>query len=292
MRIKTSAGEKAFDTFNVLLLLALCATILIPFLFVLASSLSSTTALIQGRVRLWPVEFNLDNYAMVMTNAVFWRSFGISVLVVTIGTLLNMFMTVVTAYPLSRPKLKGKKAVLLGIVFTMIFQAPIVPTYILVKQLGLLNSIWALIIPAALSAFNLLICLTSFRSLPEELLEAARVDGMNEYRILYRIVVPLSIPILVTLILFYAVGHWNNYFAPLLYITKSSIRPLQLYLYNIIAQFNMSDTFPEALDAAQKVSPQGLQMTVIIVSSLPILLIYPFIQKHFIKGALLGSIKE
>ncbi|MBO9605025.1 MAG: carbohydrate ABC transporter permease [Paenibacillaceae bacterium] len=292
MPIKRSAGERTFDTFNILLLLVISLTVIIPFLYILACSFSSTNALIQGRVKLWPVEFNVDNYVLVLQNDVFWRSLGVTVIVVVSGTLINMVLTVLTAYPLSRPKLKGKRLILLGIVFTMIFQAPIIPTYLLVKQLGMLNTLWALVVPLALSAFNLLICLTSFRSLPEELLEAARVDGMSEYRILSRIVIPLSVPIVVTLMLFYAVSHWNNYFSSLLYITNRSARPLQLYLYNIIAQFNMSESFPEALDATMKVSPQGLQMTVIIVSTLPILLIYPFIQRHFIKGALLGSIKE
>lgn len=292
MRYRPTVGERSFDAVNLLVLLAACASVLIPFIYILASSLSAPAALIRGEVTFWPIGFNLDNYKTVMTNPVFWRSFGVTLFIVAVGTAVNMGMTVITGYPLSKQGLKGKHVVLMIIVFTMIFQAPLIPTYLIVKTFGLLNTVWAMIVPAALSAFNLLICITFFRSLPEELFEAARVDGMNEYRILLRIAVPLSKPIMFTLMLFYAVAHWNNYYSALLFINDADLRPLQLYLFNLIAQFNMNETLSNVVEQQATLSPQGLQMATILVATVPILLVYPFIQKHFIKGALIGSIKE
>ncbi|MCY9663444.1 carbohydrate ABC transporter permease [Paenibacillus alginolyticus] len=293
MKIKRTPGEIAFDTVNALLLLLFCAAVAIPLMNVIAGSLSSNEAIIHAKVALWPVGFNLHNYDFVIRNAVFWKSFGVTIQIVVIGTAINMILTILTSYPLSKGWLGGRKVILLFIIFTMIFQAPMVPMYILVKSLGLLNSIWSLIIPGALSAFNMMLCITFMRSLPEELFEAARVDGMSEYRIVWRIVAPLSMPINVTLILFYAVGHWNNYLGPLLYITDRNLQPLQLYLYKLISQFDMDSAGGQSvLELSTSITPQGLQMATIVIATIPIIVIYPFLQKHFIKGALLGSVKE
>lgn len=290
MKIKASPGEKVFDVCNVVFLVVICALVLIPLLHIAAASFSSTNALIHSRVKLWPVEFNLDNYKKVVENTSFWLSFRITVFIAVFGTLLNLVLTVLMAYPLSKPGLRGRKVFMLIIVFTMIFSAPLIPTYLIVKGLGLVNTIWAMIIPSAISMFNVVLCLTFLKGLPEELFEAARVDGMSEYGIVFKIAVPLSVPILVTLTLYYAVHHWNSYFAAMIYITKSELRPLQLYLYAMIAQGNTNDmasTIAEEMDT----SPEGLKMATIIVATTPILLIYPFIQKHFIKGTLIGSLK-
>lgn len=266
---------------------------LAPILHIIAGSFSSRNALTHSRVGIWPVEWTIENYKIVFKNTIFWRSFGISVVVVAIGTIVNILMTVITAYPLAEKGLKGRRIVMLFIIFTMIFSAPLIPSFLVVKALGLLNTLWALIIPGALSAFNMILCLTFFRSLPEELFEAARVDGMSEYRILFRIVIPLSVPILVTLLLFYAVGHWNSYYAAMLYISDAALRPLQLFLYSIVALASASDLqLGNSGDDLLDTSPQGLQMATIIVATVPVVLIYPFIQKHFIKGALIGSLKE
>jgi len=292
MNIRRSIGEKIFDTVNIAVLALACITVCIPLIHVIASSLSSTNALIHAKVALWPVEFNLDNYKSVMQNRAFWRAFGISVFVVVFGTLLNMLLTVFTAYPLSKSYLRGKNGVLMYIVFTMIFYPPMIPVYLVVKEVGLINTVWAMIVPVALSQFNLLICLTFFRSLPEELFEAARVDGMGEFRMVTWIAVPLSKAIMVTLGLFYAVFHWNSYATSLLYITKSSLKPLQLYLYNLIAKSDMNEMLANVIESTTKLNPQGLQMATIMVATIPVIIIYPFIQKHFIKGALIGSIKE
>lgn len=292
MKIRKSPAEKTFEIANILFLLIMCAVMLIPILHVVAGSLSSKNALTHSMVGIWPVEWTMENYKVVFTNTTFWRAFSVSVFLVIAGTLVNILMTVITAYPLAKTGLKGRRAVMLFIIFTMIFSAPLIPSFLVVKALGLLNTIWALIIPSALSAFNMILCLTFFRSLPEELFEAARVDGMNEYRILFRIAIPLSVPILVTLLLFYSVGHWNSYYSAMLYISNAALRPLQLYLYSIVAQASMADLSGSAEDAMMDLSPQGLQMATIIVATVPIVLIYPFIQRHFIKGALIGSLKE
>ncbi|MBO9598333.1 MAG: carbohydrate ABC transporter permease [Cohnella sp.] len=292
MGIKRSFGERLFDILNIVFLSLACITVIIPILHVVASSLSSTQALIHAKVSLWPVELNFDNYSAVLNNNQFWRSFGISAFVVVVGTLINMAVTVLMAYPLSKNYLRGRSIILLAIVFTMIFYPPMIPVYLVVKWLGIINTVWAMIIPVALAQFNLLICLTFFRSIPEELFEAARVDGMTETKMVWRIAVPLSKPIMMTLGLFYAVYHWNNYYTALLYVTKSALRPLQLYLYNIIAKSEMNEMLSNVSETTSTLSPQGLQMATIIVATVPIVLIYPFIQKHFIKGALIGSIKE
>ncbi|MHA6482535.1 carbohydrate ABC transporter permease [Paenibacillus sp. strain BS8-2] len=293
MRIKRTWGERTFDTANLTILFLFCVAVAIPLMNVIAGSFSSNEAIIHNEVTLWPVGFNFENYAFVIKNEVFWRSFGVTIQIVLIGTAINMLLTILTSYPLSKSWLRGRKIVMLFIIFTMIFQAPIVPMYLLIKELHLLNSIWALIVPGAISAFNMMLCITFIRSLPEELFEAARVDGMSEYGIVWRIVTPLIMPINVTLILFYAVGHWNNYFGPLLYITDRALQPLQLYLYNLISQFDMDSAGGESmLELSMAITPQGLQMATIVVATVPIVIIYPFLQKHFIKGALLGSVKE
>jgi len=293
MKIKQTLGERLFDIFNYILLLLVSSLILIPLLHVLAGSLSETNALIHSKVTLWPVGFNLDNYILVFKNTIFWKSFLVTVFITAVGTTINMLLTIFTGYPLSKTFLRGRKKFMLFIIFTMIFTAPMIPSYLLVKELGMMNSLWALIIPGALAAFNLILCITFFRGLPEELFEAARVDGMNEYRIVAQIAFPLSMPIIVTLALFYSVSHWNNYYSALLYITDPELRPLQLYLYNLLAQFDTSDTMSQMNSmVSYDISPQGLQNATIIVATIPIVIIYPFIQKHFIKGAMIGSLKE
>lgn len=290
MKMKRPWSERAFDALNLAFLAALCLAVLVPLLHIAAGSFSSTHALVHSEVKLWPVEFNMDNYVKVLENKSFWGSFRTTVFITVVGTALNLALTALMAYPLSKSSLRGRRWMMLFIVFTMIFHAPLIPTYLVVKGLGLVNTLWALIIPSAISMFNMILCLTFFKNLPEELFEAARVDGMSEYGILFKIAVPLSVPILVTLTLYYAVHHWNSYFAAMVYITKPELRTLQLYLYSMIAQGSTNDmasTITEQMDT----SPEGLKMATIVVATVPIMLIYPFIQKHFIKGTMLGSLK-
>ncbi|OAS22101.1 carbohydrate ABC transporter permease [Paenibacillus oryzisoli] len=292
MKIRKSFGEKVFDVSNVSFLILITVAAMLPILYVIAGSFSSSNALIHNRVFLWPVEATFDNFKLVANNSTFWKAGWMTVQIVVIGTTVNMVLTMITAYPLSKMDLKGRKYFMLLIIFTMIFSAPIIPSYLLVKNLYLLNSIWALILPGAISAFNMILCITFFRTVPDDLFDAARVDGMSEYGMVWRIVLPLSMPIVMTLLLFYAVGHWNNYFGPLLFINDRNKQTLQMYLYSLIANGDSDSTAGAAAEGGIKLSPVAIQMATIVLATVPVVLIYPFLQKHFVKGALLGSVKE
>ncbi|ANE46072.1 ABC transporter permease [Paenibacillus swuensis] len=292
MQIKQSAGERLFDGFNIILLSLLSIIALIPILHVIAGSLSSPSAIIHNEVFLWPVEPTLQHFKLVANTDAFWSAAWMTIQVVVIGTLINMVLTVFASYPLSKMHLRGRKVLMMFVIFTMIFQAPMIPVYMVVKELHMLNTIWALVIPGAISAFNMILCITFFRSLPEELFEAAKVDGMSDYRIVWQIAVPLSKPILFTLLLFYAVGHWNSYFTPLLYITDRGMQTLQMYLY-FLMQGSMSDIAAGAsAESSLSMVPKALEMATIVLATAPIVVLYPFFQKHFVKGATLGSVKE
>lgn len=291
--IRRSTGEKIFDVFNVLFLAMVGFVTLAPFLYILAASFSDKYALANMEVLFWPIKPHLDNYKMILNNQSFWNSYKITLILIALATTIQMFMTVITAYPLSKKSLPGRKYFMLMIIFTMVFSAPMIPTYLVVRQLHLIDTLWALILPGALSAFNMILCLTYFKSLPEELFEAVRIDGMNEFHILWKIALPLSKPIIVTLLLFYAVGTWNSYYGGLMYITKQELKPLQVFMYNLIAQSSyegMNEV--QQLELTSNITPDGLKMSTIIIATLPIILVYPFIQKYFIKGAMLGSLKE
>ncbi|MFC4779178.1 carbohydrate ABC transporter permease [Paenibacillus sp. GCM10023252] len=290
MQIRQSLGERVFDICNIIFLSMLSAAALFPLLHVLAGSLSSVNAIIQSKVTIFPVEPTLEHFRLVTRTDSFWQAGWMTIKVVFVATLLNMVITVFGSYPLSKIYLRGRSVILLFIVFTMIFHAPLIPVYMVVKELGMINTMWALIIPSAVSAFNMILCITFFRNLPEELFDAAKVDGMGEFRIVLQIVVPLSLPILVTLLLFYAVGHWNSYMTPLLYITDKSMATLQMYLYSLIAA-GSSDTAGAANDTGGMLVPKAIEMATIVLATIPIAILYPFLQKHFVKGATLGSVK-
>lgn len=291
--IKKSMAEKVFDTFNMIFLTLFGFITLMPLIYVVAGSVSDKYALINMKVYLWPVGFQMENYKMVFNNQIFWNSFKNTVLIVIMGTTINMVMTVLTAYPLSKSYLQGRKYFMLMVVISMVFTAPMIPTYLVIKQLHLINTFGALVIPGALSSFNMILCMTFFRSIPEDLFEAARIDGMPEYKILWEIAVPVSLPMIMTLILFYAVGNWNSYYAAIMYISKQNLRPLQAFIYTLISQYNSAGM--ENLSIAEvntDLTPEGLKMATIIVATVPIVLVYPFIQRYFISGVMIGSIKE
>jgi putative aldouronate transport system permease protein len=289
MKIKQSIGEKVFDSFNVFLLVLLSVIAMVPIIHVVAGSFSSPNAIIHSEVTLWPVGFTFEHFERVINTNAFWKALWMTIQVVFIATLLNMILTIFGSYPLSKMFLRGRKPILLYIIFTMIFHAPLIPMYMVVKELHLLNTMWALIIPSAVAAFNMILCITFFRGLPEELFEAAKVDGMNDYRIVLEIVIPLSKPILFTLLLFYSVGHWNTYMAPLLYINDRDMQTLQMYIYSMM-QGSMSDT-PGVAESSLSSVPKALEMATIVLATAPIVVLYPFFQKHFVKGATLGSVK-
>jgi len=293
-KIRKSTGEKIFDAFNIVFMIIIGLLTLLPLVHVLAGSLSDKIPLINMEVYLWPKGFQLLNYEMVLDNQLFWISFRNTLIIVVVGTTINMIMTLLTAYPLSKSYLKGRKKFLLIVLISMIFVAPQIPTYLVVRQLGMVNTLWSLMIPNAMSSFNMILCMTYFRSIPEELFEAARIDGMPEFKILWKIAVPVSMPMVVTLIIFYSVGHWNSFYYAMLYITKQKLRPLQAYMYTLMSQFTSAgmENFSATESSIFDVTPEGLKMATIIVATVPILIIYPFLQKYFIKGVMIGSIKE
>lgn len=289
MTKKRTFSREAFASLNYTLLILTSAAMLLPFLHIVAGSLSSGSALSQGRVTIVPIEFTLINYVGVLKNMAIWKSFGVTMLLTVGGTAINLFFTSLMAYALAKNELKGRSFLLFLVVFTMIFQVPIIPGYLLVKSLGMLNSLWALIIPGTISAFNLIIMVSFFRQIPEGLVDAAKIDGAGEYRTWWSVVLPLSLPSLSTVGLFYAVGHWNGYFSAIMYIRNPALYPLQVKLRQLLVE---SDTQGVAQSVSLTLqSAEGIKMATIMVATLPILFVYPLVQKHFIKGAMLGSVK-
>ncbi|RXZ82016.1 carbohydrate ABC transporter permease [Paenibacillaceae bacterium] len=276
--------------FNYVILGIVSLGSLLPLVHVVSQSLSSTAAINSGKVLLFPVEFTLVNYDYVLQEASLWRAFGISVFITVVGTLINLIMTSTLAYPLSRPEYRGRKLVLVMVLVTLIFQAPLIPTYLLVRELHLIDTLWALMLPGAISAFNLFVMRSFFISIPSEIIESARMDGSNEARTLWQIIVPLSKPAMATMGIFYAVTHWNNYSNALYFINKRALYPLQVKLRELIITDDAS--ISSSAENVLSMSPEGIKMAVIIIATLPIVMVYPFLQKYFIKGMLIGSIKS
>ncbi|WP_035427135.1 carbohydrate ABC transporter permease [Sediminibacillus terrae] len=293
MAIKESRARKAFLRTNMVVLILVSLIMILPFIHVLAQSFSSSGAIDQGKVSFLPVEFTFDNYSFVFQDGSIWRSFGVTIFITVFGTLFNLIATASLAYPLSRKELLGRKFLLFMVLFTMIFSAPLIPTFLVVQNLGLLNTVWALIFPTAISAFNLFVMRSFFMQIPQELIESSRMDGLGELRILFQIVLPLSKPAMATLGIFYAVFHWNTYFNALMFIEDRSLYPLQIKLREMIVDENFtSDPTSDFYTTMLSSSPEGIKMATIIVATVPILLIYPFLQRHFIKGFMLGSLKD
>ncbi|MFK7695567.1 carbohydrate ABC transporter permease [Paenibacillus sp. HJGM_3] len=278
-------GQAAIYAF-LILLSALC---LFPFLYVVAVSVTPESEVLRRGVVIIPESVTLAAYKEVFTAHGIGQAYKITLFRTIVGTALNMLFTVIAAYPLSKKYLPGRSPFLLFIIFTMMFGGGLIPTYLLIRSLGLLNSPWVLIIPHLISAFNLVIVKGFFEQLPSEIEESARVDGASEIQTLWRIVLPLSLPVLATVSLFYAVAHWNSYFDAIVYINDTRLMPLQVVLRNIL--LNVQAQSAESLANTEYVSSFAVQMAAIVATTLPILFVYPFLQKHFTKGVLLGSVK-
>lgn len=290
MRRKTF-GDIGLDLFSYAVLLLMAAATLLPFANVLSKSVSEEWAVVAGKVGILPVGFQLETMAYVVTSSQFIHSFLISVLITVVGTVLSILVTAVTAYPLSKRQLPGMGVIMVLFVFTMMFNGGIIPNYLLMKNLGLINSLWSLMLPAVISVFNMLVIKSYYESLPEALEDSAKMDGASTYTILFRIILPLSGPVLATIALFYAVYYWNDFFNPMLYINDPSLKPLQLYLRDIVMDADSSSALNKSVDDMMNVSPEGIRAATVIASTIPILLVYPFLQKYFIKGVLIGSVK-
>ncbi|ANE45520.1 ABC transporter permease [Paenibacillus swuensis] len=283
-------SEKAASAVNYLLLTLLALCCLLPFIYVLSVSFTSMGEVAQRGIVLIPRHVTLAAYRELLVGNQIINAYKITIFVTVVGTLLNLIFTLTTAYPLARKQLPGRNIFLLYILFTMLFSGGMIPQFLLVKSLGLLDTVWALIVPGLVSGFLLLVMKGFIEQLPEEIFESARIDGAGEMKLLFSILLPLSMPIIATLGLFYAVGHWNSFFDGLMYINDPNKYPLQVVLRFILlgATDVTSEFIPEAED---KVNPLSIQMAAVIVTTLPIMLVYPFIQKHFTKGVLLGSVK-
>lgn len=282
-----SLSERIAHYIIVLFLLLFAACAVIPFLNIIAVALSDKISVISGKVTLWPVNFNISSYTKVMENEYFFRAYGNTLFVVIVGTLLSMVLTIMAAFIISRSDLPGKKFITFAITLTMWFSGGMIPMFLLIRKLGLYDNLFALILPTAISAYNVIVMRSFFMSLPASLEESAQLDGANDLIILFRILVPLSMPSIATVTLWVAVAYWNAYTPALLYLSTRSKFTLQLVLRDIV--FN--NTMAQYMDGTNEVVSESLIYANIILTMLPIMLLYPFLQKYFIKGVMIGAIK-
>ncbi|MDO5422570.1 MAG: carbohydrate ABC transporter permease [Eubacteriales bacterium] len=286
--------SKAFDRVLILVLAVLALITLYPFYNVLIVSLSNTQSVAKHTPYLLPYAFDLTGYKTILMDADFRNALLVSVFVTVVGVVLNLTLSLVAAYVLSRRYLDGRNAMMTVIVFTMLFSGGLVPTYMVIKDLGLINSVWAMILPSALNTYYLIIMKNYFLGLPEGLFEAARLDGAGEWTMLWKIAVPLSKPIVATFALFYAVDRWNEWYNALLYINQKALAPLQIYLRDILISLNsqLSTQAQQMMGNGGKASTSAIQMATIMITALPIMAIYPYLQKYFVNGVMVGGIKE
>ena len=284
----------ALDYVLVIILGLMALAAIFPFYQVVILSFADTITYANHPLYLLPYAFDLTGYKAIFNEPKFFRSVLNTLFVTIVGTTVNMTLSVFGAYALSRKYLLGRKVFLNMIIFTMLFGGGLFPTYMVIKSLGLINNIFVMILPSAISTYYLIIMKNYFISLPESLLEAARIDGANEFIILTRIVLPISLPFMATFILFYAVERWNEWYLANLYISKAALYPLQIYLRNVLISMSntLNDAAKQFISGHQKVNSTAVQMATIVVTTVPILCVYPFVQKHFVKGVMVGGIKE
>lgn len=291
---KTSNSDKIFYSIVNITLILLLLVVAIPILNIFASSFSSGRAVASGRVFIWPVEWSLEGYAAVFRNNYIWSGYANTIYYTIVGTTINVILTLLAAYPLSRSDMPGVNIFMLIFAFTMIFAGGMIPSYLLIKNLGMLNTRWAIILPGAISVYNMIITRTYFiSSIPKDLLEAAHIDGCSDFRYFIKIALPLSKSIIAVIALFYAVGHWNAYFNAFLYLSDKDLYPLQIILRDILLVNTMDSSM--MIDAEMQASRANLadllKYSLIIVASLPIWCVYPFVQKYFVQGVMIGSLK-
>jgi putative aldouronate transport system permease protein len=282
-------GNRLFDIFNYSFLLIFSIACALPFLYVLAVSFTSPAEVARGGIILFPKEWSLASYRYIFSTDTLVRSLMVSIYITVVGTFINLLFTSLMAYPLSKPHIRGRKIILLAVLFTMLFGGGLIPTYFVVKAMGLTNTLWSLMIPSAISGFNLIVLKNFFQQIPDGLEDSAKIDGCSDLGVLFRIVLPLSMPAMATFALFYAVSHWNQFFNAVIYINDNTKWPIQVLLREIVilAQSRIGDA---GIDDAE-IQPLTIRMAVIVFATVPILFVYPFLQKHFTKGVLLGSVK-
>ncbi|HLU73868.1 MAG TPA: carbohydrate ABC transporter permease [Nonomuraea sp.] len=290
MTLDRSPGYRVFRWINALVLTGVVIVTLYPFANIISRSFSEEQYIVTGQVNLLPRGFNLSTYKVVISDPMFWTNYRNTVIYTVVATAIAMFLTTCYAYVLSKKHLKGRTVLIWIAVFTMIFSGGLIPQYVLVNSLGLTNTLWAIVLPNAISVFNLLVMKAFFENLPGDLEEAAAIDGLNTYGILWRIVLPLSKAVIATMVLFYSVSFWNSWFTAFLYLHEQELFPVTIYLRNLIAGATTSESYGLAAgDVTQAAS--NIQSVAIMLTVLPILAVYPFVQRYFVSGVMLGAVK-
>ncbi|MGW0332949.1 carbohydrate ABC transporter permease [Streptomyces sp. NPDC003011] len=283
-------GYRVFQGVNGVILTLVVLVTLYPFVNIIARSFSAERQIRAGEVTLWPKGFNLTTYRIVLEDAMFWRNYGNTVLYTVVATTVAMVLTTCYAYVLSKKDLKGRGALVGVAVFTMFFTGGLIPNYLLITNLGLKNSVWAIALPNAISVFNLLVMKAFFESLPSELEEAAQIDGLSTYGVLLRIVLPLSKAVVATMVLFYSVSFWNSWFGAFLYMDRTELMPVTVYLRNLISGATGGGNAGAGTEQLSQVGA-NIQAVTIVLTALPILCVYPFVQRYFVSGVMLGAVK-
>ena len=286
--IRVSTSRRVFEVANVIILLAISFVMLYPVIYVIAASFSEETAILRGDVVFIPVGAHVKAYQKVFQYPLLWRSYGNTLLYTVLGTAINLVLTILGAWSLSQKKMVGRRFFTLMCTFTMFFNGGMIPTFLVIRELRLLNTIWAIILPGAVSTYNMILMRTFFMQIPQSLVEAAELDGCRDFGILVRIVLPLSLASLMTIGMFYAVAHWNSYFTAVLYLSKPELYPLQIILRQVV----LMNEIVENASSTENVMAEGIKYATIVVAMLPMLCIYPFVQRYFVKGVLVGSVKE
>ena len=286
--------SRTFDVVVIIMFAALALLTLYPFYNVIILSFSNTESVAKHIPYLLPFALDLTGYKTIIQDSDFIKSLLVSLFVTIVGTAVNMVLSVIAAYVLSRKYLDGRNMIMSVIVFTMLFGGGLVPTYMVIKDMGLINKVWAMILPTAINTYYLIIMKNYFLGLPDGLFEAAKLDGAGEWTMLWKVAFPLSKPIMATFTLFYAVDRWNEWYNALLYINKKALSPLQIYLRDILTSLNsqLSTQAQQMMGSTQKVSTSAVQMATIVITALPIMLVYPYLQKYFVNGVMVGGIKE
>ncbi|MDF2660424.1 MAG: transporter permease [Paenibacillus sp.] len=287
--VRGNLGSKLFDAANTIFLTLLALITLYPFWDSLIVSITPIQESLSSSLHLYPKSVTFESYTYLLGLKQLWLSYRVSIIITVAGTAISMAATTLAAYALSKKSLPGGRYIMFAIVFTMMFSGGIIPTYLAVKQVGMLNSIWAMMIPVAIQTYNLIIMRSFFASVPESLEESARIDGCSDFGILLRIVIPLSMPAIATVSLFYAVSKWNEFFTAIMYVTDKDIWPLQLFLRSMLIDNEAS--FQSGGDSPFLLGP-SIKMATIMISAIPVMLIYPFFQRYFVQGVTLGAVKE
>ena len=291
--IRESLGRRIYLWINAVVLLLVAALCLVPILHVIALSFSKSSSVMVGHVTLFPVNATLSSYKLLMQRPDFFASFRVSLLRVLLGVTVNMALIMLTAYPLSKKKdqFHGRTAYAWYMILTIIFSGGLIPTYMVVKQMGLINSVWSMVLPGAIPVWNTVLMMNFYRNLPREIEESAFIDGANHLVVLTRLYIPLSAPAVATIALFSIVGHWNSWFDGLIYLNTPSLYPLQTFLYMIDSSVTLGATTSENVEYMREISDRTLRSAQIVIAMVPVLIAYPFLQKYFTKGIVMGSVK-